>query len=91
MSGIEARSVQKKASGAMWVFNPIGSSYVNPKTGETVVRTQSSLQYKKAGSPNATQLDPADLENFRLLLNSKEFPIWLESLPETSELEPNTI
>lgn len=84
------RSIKKRVSGAMWIFNPAGSSYKDPKTGEVVVRTESSLQYAKSGIPQKWSFGKIDIDNVMLLLNSKEFASFKDSLPEESTLEPNS-
>ena len=82
--------ISKDVSGAMWIFNPVGSSYKDPDTKQIVVRTEASLQYAKAGIPQKFGLSRVDLENIKVLLSSKEFPAILAALPETATFEPNT-
>lgn len=85
------KSTKIPCEGALWVFNPLGSSYRDPNTKETVIREEPTLQYAKAGVPQKYGLGLSDMKNFELFFQSKEWAEIKQVLPETAHLEPNSV
>lgn len=86
-------STKRAASGALWVFNPTGSSYMdrNANPPVKVIRDQPTLQYAKAGVPQKYALGLQDMLNFEEFLKSKEWAAIKEVLPDSPAVEPNTV
>lgn len=87
----EKKSVKFPVMGALWIFNPLGSTYKDPDTKEVVVRTEPTLQYSKSGVPQKYALGKQDMENFKTFFESKEWSEISQVLPDIATLEPKTV
>ena len=83
--------ISKGIDGAAFYFHPAGSTYKDPETKEIKVRPQAVLQYSKAGIPQKLPLGKSDVENFRKLLDSKQYQEIKGLLPDEVSLDSTTI
>lgn len=82
--------ISKGVSGATWIINPVGSQYKDPDTKKVITRTECTLQYAKAGTPQKWSIGLTDLENMEAFLASKEYKDLKNLLPAIATLEPNS-
>lgn len=85
------KSTKVPVKGALWIFNPVGSSYKDPDTKDVVIREEATLQYAKSGVPQKYGLGLQDMKNFEEFFNSKEWQEIKDVLPDVATLEPKTV